>query len=320
MKILIGSCGGLTGLYLAKEFKKNISESIIYGIDSIDAYSTIKYLDNFLLSPKAKEEKDFISFLIKTLNDENIEYYFPTHSNETKLISKYEKEIREKTKTKFIISTYDTYLAIDNKKNANLNLKKIGINVPELYSSKEEIKFPAFVKPSLGSGSNNSFKISQMEDYQYYIKKDANNIFFEYIEGTEYTVDAFFDNSGKLITYNQRIRIKQLGGATIYTKNEFSEYDCYDDLIKISEEFTFKGVVNFQFILRDKKAYYTDINLRYASGGLPLSVESGLNITKFLIDVLNNSTIDKQSFQSDRKNRYMMRYFEEMFVIKWEYL
>ena len=314
-KLLIGSCGGLTGYYLAKLFKLKRPDLSICGIDAGNPLASLFLLDNFNTCPNASDQKMFIDFLISYVNEYKIRYYLPTHSIETLAISKYEKEVREHSDVKFIISPYETFLNFDSKLNANEAFSNIGFRVPKLYLNEKDVVYPAYAKPEIGSGSKNSFIIENSSDYYYFKQKYPSLLVMEYLDGQEYTVDVMFDSTGKLVSYNQRIRIKQMGGATVYTQNEFSAIDIYRDLIKLSENYIFKGVVNFQFILKNEKAYYTDVNLRYASGGLPLSVESGIDISSLLISILDDVPIDYSQYQSDRKRRIMYRSFEEWFEL-----
>ena len=74
-----------------------------------------------------------------------------------------------------------------------------------------------------------------------------------------------------------------------------------------------KGSANFQFIIQDEIPYLIDINLRFASGGLPLSIKSGLNIIELLIKDLYNIEFEEKDYKIDKKERIMYRYYEELF-------
>ena len=314
-KVLIGSCGGVTGLYLSKLFRTSIGiECELWGLDAESAFATEQHLDKFCECPKSTNKDEFITFLIDFVNSNGINYYLPTHSLETRTVSEYENIIRANSETKFIVSPYETYRALDNKRNCTQSFKRIGLNVPKIYCDNEAIDFPVFAKPEIGSGSKGSFFIHSIDELLYYRKKEPTLLVMENLKGKEYTVDVVFDNEGALITYNQRIRLKQQSGATIYTRNDF-QIDVYDDLVNISKYYICKGVVNLQFFLVNGEAYYTDVNLRYASGGLPLSVESGIDLAKLLIELMDGNHIDRSLYQSDRKNRIMYRFYDERFDI-----
>jgi len=316
MKILIGSCGGLTGLYLAKHLKNNFFiESKLYGTDFNDNIPTKIFLEKVFKVPLAKEEKSFLEALINILNNNKIDIYLPTHSTESFVISKNEKYIRDNTNARFIISPYSTFELLNNKKKAYKKLKEIGLDVPEIYESIDNIaKFPVFTKPEIGSGSKDSFILNDIEECKFILSKYKNNFLMEYISGIEYTIDCIFSKNGDFISYNQRIREKTLGGAVVITKNNF-DVDFKEEIVKISNVFKIKGPCNFQFFYNGERKVLVDINLRFASGGLPLSIESNVKIVEIMIRDMLDMEIDKKDYQSDRKNRTLYRYFEEYFEV-----
>ena len=59
--------------------------------------------------------------------------------------------------------------------------------------------------------------------------------------------------------------------------------------------------------------YFIDINLRFPSGGLPLSVASGLDIPNLMIDVMEGKSIQKYIRSKAVDHLTMYRYFEEKF-------
>lgn len=317
IKILIGSCGGLTGLFIAKQLKKDFFvDCETYGIDFNEKIPTKKFLDKFFKVPSLSNESDFIESLIFILNQGNIDIYFPTHSKETYIISKNENYIRNNTKAKFIISPYDTYKALENKKIAYLTLKDIGIDVPKIYCAGQEInEFPIFTKPEIGSGSKNNFILNSNEEVTLIKEKYPDNFFMEYINGREYTVDCIYSSSGDFISYNQRIRNKTLGGAVVITTNNF-DVDFQSEIIKISEKYKIKGPCNFQFFCNDKRKILIDVNLRFASGGLPLTIESNVNVLEIMIKDMMGIKVNKYDYTSDKKDRTMYRYFEEFYEVE----
>lgn len=311
-KILIGCCGGFSGIYLAKQFARFIDFEIL-GFDSNPDSAAIFFCEKIFVLPKITDDV-FLDKLINLLNNEKIDFYIPTYSKELLIIAKNQELFLNNTKTKCIISSYKTYQLLNDKLTANRSLKEIGIPVPKIFQNKEECVFPIIIKPSIGSGSLGLIKINNKTELNQYVANE-NDIMMEYLEGDEYTVDCLFDESCKLLGYNQRKRIKSLHGAVIITENDNS-FDIFPFLSKIIESYEFKGCVNFQYILKNKIPYFIDINLRFAAGGLPLSVESGLDVPLALRKMFLGETIKTDEFKSDFKKRTMYRYFEEKFITK----
>ncbi len=311
LRILLGSCGGLTGLYLSKLFKtSNYANFEVYGFDAEDKNPTKFFVDKFFIVPVASNEELFISSLINLLKSEKIDIYFPLHSKEIKVISKFEDFIRSSVDTKFMVSPYKSFLILDNKKTLYESLGKLNLRVPKIYNSDPD-EFPIFFKPESGSGSKGVMVIDNKEEFM--ILKKQKGLFMELLKGTEYTVDVIFDQSGNLLGYNQRTRIKMLGGAAVITQNNY-DVDVGPYLKIIAQNFTIKGPANFQFFRdKDNEIIFTDANLRFASGGLPLSVVSGLNIPIINVKLLIGDKIDPKECLPDKKPRIMYRYFDEIF-------
>ncbi len=248
------------------------------------------------------------------MEKEKIDIYFPLHSKEIRVVSKFEDRIRHSTDAKFIVSPYESFLALDNKRALYESLNKIGIRAPKIYSnevSPSDKEFPLFFKPESGSGSKGTMTVDTRAEFE--ILKKEKGLFLEYLKGTEYTVDTICDRTGNLLGYNQRIRIKMLGGAAIITENNY-EIDVGSYLKEIVNHFKVKGPAHFQFFkTKNNEIIFTDVNLRFASGGLPLSVASGLNIPLITVKLLLGDRIDQKECIPDKKPRIMYRYFEEIF-------
>lgn len=308
-RVLIGSCGGLTGSYLVRQFKKK--GCYVVAADSNPENVTRHFADKFIQLPPSNDPA-FIEKLITSLRENDIYAYVPTHSKEIREIARQEEVLRKEWAGNFIVSPYETFEKLDNKKVANTNLKKAGIPVPELILSPgQSVTYPIFMKPDEGSGSRKAQAVESLGLHQEYAQLDPGASFYQMIRGTEYTVDCIFDEHGILLAYNQRIRVKSMGGAVIITKTNH-HFDIFPFLKKLAASFTFKGCVNFQYILSGGIPYFIDINLRYAAGGLPLTVALGIDVPQILLDLWDHgSTNIKEVCPS--KTLTMYRYFEEWY-------
>lgn len=311
-RILIGSCGGLTGCYLARQFKK-IAGCTVIGADLSPKNAARPFLDDFIVLPAASSSM-FRVELTEALNQQKINCYFPTHSQEIKAVSKDETWLRGHWDGNFLVSPYETFLKLDNKQTANENLQQAGLPVPRLIGDPSpDIKYPIFMKPNVGSGGKRTQAVESEILHREYAHIYPDCSFYEQIQGREFTVDCIFDDHGYLIGYNQRARLKSMGGAVIVTQNNY-DFDIFPYLKKLESSFLIKGCVNFQYILSRGVPYFTDINLRYASGGLPLTVASGVDVPRILLDIFAGRPVDYvRSCSADRKTMY--RYFEEWYEI-----
>lgn len=304
--VLIGSNGGLTGVYLAKNLKE-MDGLAVFGADTGGISIGKHFVERQFVIPKA-ESKGFIDALIEILNENAIDYYLPTHSQEIAVISRYEQMIKERSSARFIVSPFETYTALEEKDVCYRNLSGIGIPVPELVTGYGH-PFPVFMKKKKGSGGAGSC-IIHTEALQRAFEGSGENAFFEYVAGTEYTCDCLFDFKGVLIASHERSRVKTIGGAVSITESSNGSIGL-PYILKIAECWKICGCVNFQYIVRDGTPYFTDINLRYPSGGLPLTVEAGIDIPKLVLRLLDGEELTP--VKGSRKRLRMYRYFEEIF-------
>lgn len=154
------------------------------------------------------------------------------------------------------------------------------INHPKLYP-KDDGTFPKFLKPPYGFGSKGIMKIYNKET-EVMFSKLYKNITQRFIDGKEYSVDAYFDKKGNYVDSITRYRKRVFDGEVISC--EVIDKPKLELLVRtIGEEIKLKGPTCWQFIEeKDTNAVYIiEINARFG-GGATLSIECGLDMIKYL--------------------------------------
>lgn len=256
----------------------------------------------------------FIDCLCQIIESEHIEYYLPTHSKEMRSVAlAYDRIVQ--TGCKVMVSSAEAFASLDDKLLANRHLSSIGVPVPKMFDSLDQtVEFPIFVKQRLGSGSSNVEIVTSKERLRHLCFEGSQFVAFEYLSGKEYTVDCMFDMEGNLLALNQRERVKTLGGAVTVTQNT-TPIDIVPLIERIAKHWLLRGCANFQYILVNGIPYFIDINLRYPSGGLPLTVESGIDVPEMTMRLLNGEHIAWGEYASDCAPRTMYRFFDEIFEV-----
>ena len=307
--MLIGSNGGLTGVYLAKNLRE-MECLTIYGADCSEVAVGKFFVDKQFILPNA-DCPEFIESLADLLQKERIDIYLPTNSKEIKAIARNEHILRQKTVSRFIVSPIETFEALDDKEKANRIMRQNGLPVPEMIDGLTDA-YPIIMKRKIGSGGNGTILIENEKIHRAYLESKENVAFFRIVKGIEYTADCLFDEEGNLIGYNQRQRLKMIGGAVYVTRND-SEFQIEPWLKIMADNWLFRGCVNFQYIVDQGIPYFIDINLRYPSGGLPLTVKSGFDIPKYVVKMLSGEKVSPYVKRSGKERLTMYRYFEEIF-------
>lgn len=309
--ILLTSVGGLTGTYLVK----HLNSSHLYRIIAIDM-SELNYaktvVDAFYLVPPVNHE-DYLEKIKFIIDKENVDAIIPLTSYDVNVYSALDFR-KELSNIRMLIMDYEDHMAFHNKRSCYSLLTNLGIRTPHVYDGFSESRLPLVLKPVESSGSRNTHIINSLKDYEYFSAKFKDVFLVEYLDGKEYTVDCLFDYAGKCLGANVRERIKTNGGGATISRNDYS-IDIDDVIRKLESTRKLRGPINFQFkILEGGEICIFDFNTRFASGGLPLTVQSGFDIPRLLIDLLLEKPVEP--WRPDLKNHglTMVRYYEEVFL------
>ena len=280
INILILSAG--RRVELVKCFKeaakiKRIESNIVTADISKTAPATYFGDKNYTI-PKIGDD-GYIEAVINICNKENIMLVIPTIDTELKILSKNKKLIEKETNAKILISDKKVIDICINKKNTNKFFEENGFGIPkEIKNSDIEnrnYKFPLFIKPIDGSSSINAFKVNNEKQLLFFKDYIDNPIIQEFIEGTEYTIDAFIDYDGNPITIVPRERIATRAGE-ISKGKIVKDRELINEVKKVIEVLKPIGHITFQCMKIKDEIKFIEINPRFG-GGAPMSIKAGAN-------------------------------------------
>ena len=314
-KILITSAGSTNGVNVIKALQNQREIKLSLITADADPLAAGLYLaDRYYLTPKA-DAPNFIPTVLKICKKEKIRIIIPTFSFELPIFAK-NKEVFKKNGIKMAISDYKTFLATENKVKTNEYFEKWKIPFPKVYTKEDvkrkKIKFPVIIKPIEASGSKGVIKIDNREGLVLYKDFFKKNIIQEYVKGDEYTVDGICDLNGKMISASPRIRLETKGGLATKSITKFNR-QISDYTKKIVEGFNIIGPFNAQCFKKGKIIKFIEVNSRFPSGGLPLTVKAGLNIPLIIIKFLLGKKIEKPRI---KENIIMTRYWDAIIIKK----
>lgn len=206
MNILVFPCGSEIALevFESLKFLKHIN---IIGGNSIDDHGKFvfkNYCGNF---PFANEKK-FIPFIKRFVKSKKINFIYPCMDSVLFILKKHEKKIG----CKVLTSDFKTTEICLSKEKTYSFFKKI-IKTPRVFKSINSVKkFPVYIKPKIGYGSRNNFKINSKIQLKSLFTKDY--LILEYLCGDEYTIDCFTNSLGELIFINARKRSRISNGIS----------------------------------------------------------------------------------------------------------
>ncbi len=272
---------------LVKSFKNALkgTNGKVIAVD-YDMYSSALFFADEYYKVPLVNDKDYISSIQKIAQKENVKLVIPTIDQELLLWSEV-KESFEEIGISVSISPKDTIKICGDKLNTYDFFVKNGLPFPESFDSTDlpdNLKFPLFIKPRMGRGSVDSIQINDWEDLNFHIKKISDPIISEFLEGDEFTTDALFSKDGKLLRCVHRYRLVVRAGVSDRGKT-FKNVELTEYIVKIGNLLKLEGAINIQGKIKDKTIKFFEINPRY-SGGIQLTIASGVNFAKILIDEL----------------------------------
>ena len=291
MKILFTSVGRRVELMQAfhsAASRLNV-ELEIHGADISESAPALFFCDKKVLVPRIKDE-NYIPFLIKYCADNYIDALIPTIDTDLLLLAQNADKFG---RTKVVISKSNKVEVCRDKKLTAEYFNSLGLKSPKPVDDylQYDAGYPAFIKPKDGSSSIFAYKVNDFEELRGLAHQVPDYIIQPFIEGTEYTVDAFCDFDGNPILITPRIRMAVRSGEVLKTK--ISQDDrIINEMKTLIADYKPCGQITVQLI-RDKITgddYYIEINPRFG-GGAPLSIKAGADSAEMMIRLINGEAL-----------------------------
>lgn len=218
-RVLVYPCGTEIGLEIYRAVRNSIHFKLIGGSSSYDHGRFVydHHIDNLPFITDNSQLDDIIKFN-ELIEKYNIDFIYPAMDG---VLYKF-AELRDYLNCTLIAPEFETSM-ITRSKRLTYNLLKDYLEVPEMYDiNAQDLKFPLFAKPDVGQGSKNTRLIGNLTDLQYYIQENGTKgtLLLEYLPGTEYTIDCFTNNEGKLIYAGGRSRKRIKSGISVNAVEE----------------------------------------------------------------------------------------------------
>ena len=249
------------------------------------------FCDKSVMVPRISEI-DYIPALLDVCEKEKINALIPTIDTDLLILSQ-NKDRFKKIGTEVVISDSDRIAICRDKRLTTAFFESCGLCCPKTCDDYKKYKegLPAFIKPKDGSSSINAFKVQNLEELEAYAHKISDYIIQPFIEGTEYTVDAFCDFDGNPIYITPRIRLSVRSGEVLKTKIAQDE-TIISEVKALINRYKPCGQITIQLI-RQKgthKDFYIEINPRFG-GGAPLSIKAGADSAEALIKLIDGQKL-----------------------------
>jgi hypothetical protein len=172
---------------------------------------------------------------------QGINYVFPAYDDIIVALA----ENADRVRATIVTSPLETCLITRSKSQTYHALSDI-VPVPRIYEPSVPIdRFPVFVKPDKGQGSQNTHLVHDNEQLATVLRRDATALVLEYLPGEEYTIDCFSDRDDGLLFCAGRERTRTRSGISM-SSHIVSMPEFRDFAMAINRKLKFHGAWFFQ--------------------------------------------------------------------------
>lgn len=288
--------------------KLKLNSAIVAG-DCSETAPAIYFTDYKVILPRINEP-NYIDEIINVCKDKKIKLVIPTIDTDLILLSMNKDRIEIESGAKVMISDPEVISICRDKTKTQQFLEMNNFMVPRMYLDSEldiiDLKFPLFIKPKSGSSSINSFKVSNKKELDIYRSLIKDPIVQDYIEGEEFTVDAFVDFHGNIITIVPRLRLETRSGEILKGKI-IKDRDIINDIKRLINILKPIGHITIQLMKTSKGIEYIEINPRFG-GGAPMSIKAGADSCENLYRLLLG---EKLEYNENYRDNIMFLRFDD---------
>ena len=245
----------------------------------------------FLVEPTTHAE--YINQLLSIVRTHGASLLVPTVDLDLRRLARHKPQFEE-LGCRVLVSDPEVIDTCQDKRRTFGFLSKNGFSTPATMSvrtalaadRKGDLKWPCFLKRWDGYASQGNAVAHNREELRFFAKRIPNAICQEFIEGTEYTCDAYVDFQMRVRCVVPRRRIEVRSGEV--SKGQVVKHRGIMEQVARAVELlkAGPGVITLQlFVTRDDEIRFTEVNPRFG-GGVPLSIRAGADFPRWLLQEL----------------------------------
>ncbi|NPA55163.1 MAG: ATP-grasp domain-containing protein [Epsilonproteobacteria bacterium] len=301
MNVLISSAGRRVSL--VKIFQNHAN---VFCCDMAPNMSAACQIAPSFQVPKATSPH-FIPTLLQIAKKHKINIIVPTIDTELLVLAQAKAQFLAEN-ILIAISTPDIIKTFYLKTTTEAFFNRHNLPTPQIIHDPQNAKYPLFAKLNDSSSSIGACKV---ESYEQAKALHHNYILQEFIDGDEYSVDAFFDKHSNLICAVPRARLEIRCGE-VNKSRTIKDSQILNTIRHLSSYLKGAyGALNIQLFKTKNRIYLIEINPRFG-GGYPLSYFAGADFAKFLIDDYCNKPLSYTQEWLD--NKLMLRYDDQIII------
>ena len=165
----------------------------------------------------------------------------------------------------------------------------------------------------MATASRDNAVVHDPGELRFYARRIPNALCQEFMEGTEYTCDAYIDFDLKVRCVVPRRRLEVRAGE-VSKGQVVKDLEIMDQAKRVVELLgAGPGVITLQlFVARDGRIRFTEINPRFG-GGAPLSIQAGADFPRWILQELMGER-PQIGFDDFTDGLLMLRYDAEVWL------
>lgn len=311
MNFLVTAIGSFSADCVINSLKSHGHKVVGCDIYPSHWHAVSKDCDKVYQAPFATKEKEYIDFLLKTSEEESVDYIIPLTDLEIDVLNR-NRFVFNQSRVSVLMQS-ENCLKIARNKLAMYKLFKDSeiVNLPYSIASENlETSFPlpAIAKPTDGRSSEGLMRITNIEELSN-VSKLPNYIIQEMLPGSVFTVDYIRDNFGNdfAVPREELLRTKNGAGTTVRIAKEET---LVDTVSYIGNTLGVIGCVNMEFIKCNNTFFLIDINPRF-SAGVAFTKFIGYDMVKNHLNCFLGKAIEKRISYNEQ---IIAKRFEEVLI------
>jgi carbamoyl-phosphate synthase large subunit len=291
-----------------------------YRLIGCDIYPEVvgKYwCDRFYTVPPAINENEYINCLMGIVAENKVDVIIPSADTEFLALSKYKTNFKNSLNCDILVNDHaeiemfnDKWLAYQWYLSKKIATPKtfLADNLDSLRIELRDISYPLILKPRVGGGSRQIFKINTFEDVVKYLPLVPCPIIQEYLfpDDAEYTAGTYRNLAGKVLVIVMKRTLKfGMTNTAEVTRDASLEGFCRDTMLNTN----LTGSNNIQFRITEAGPKILEINPRF-SGTTGIRASFGFNDVEMWIDEIK---FNKSIHVPQIKTGFVLRYMHEQY-------
>jgi carbamoyl-phosphate synthase large subunit len=294
-------------------------DASFYGTDTSKLSPALQLSDDaFLVEPTTHAR--YIDQLLSIVRGHTVNLLVPTVDLDLRLLAQHRQRFEE-LGCRVLVSDPEVIDTCQDKRRTFGFLTKNGFGSPATMSVRTalvadrrgELRWPCFLKRWDGYASRDNAIVHSPGEMRFFARRIPNAICQEFIEGTEYTCDAYVDFGMNVRCVVPRRRIEVRSGEV--SKGQVVKHpEIMSQAKRVVERLgAGPGVITLQlFVTKDGRVQFTEINPRFG-GGAPLSIQAGADFPRWILQELTGDR-PRIGFDDFTDGLVMLRYDAEVWL------